>query len=101
MKRRKQKLQFFSLSLISSFFNIINWSINCVGNFRELCDIIAKSDEVLQRNSAHLTTVLETLDIQQHSLGFLAVLVAKFSLPHVSTYAVCTHFVLWLYGVKL
>lgn len=51
------------------------------GNFRELCEIIGKSDEVLQRNSAHLNTVLETLDIQQHSLGVLAVLVAKFSLP--------------------
>lgn len=54
-----------------------------LGNFRELCDIIGKSDEVLQRNSAHLNTVLETLDIQQHSLGVLAVLVAKFSLPQV------------------
>lgn len=54
------------------------------GSFRELCEVIGKSDEVLQRNSAHLSTVLETLDIQQHSLGVLAVLVAKFSLPQVS-----------------
>lgn len=57
---------------------------NLSGNFRELCEVINKSDEVLQRNSAHLNTVLETLDIQQHSLGVLAVLVAKFSLPPVS-----------------
>lgn len=28
-----------------------------------------------------MDNVLETLDLQQHSLGFLAVLVAKFNLP--------------------
>ncbi|PZC82023.1 COP9 signalosome complex subunit 3 isoform X2 [Helicoverpa zea] len=55
-------------------------TMSASGSFRELCEVIGKSDEVLQRNSAHLSTVLETLDIQQHSLGVLAVLVAKFSL---------------------
>lgn len=45
--------------------------------------MIGKSDEVLQRNSAHLNTVLETLDINQHSLGVLAVLVAKYATPQV------------------
>lgn len=33
--------------------------------------------ELLVRNPAHLSTVLETLDIQQHSLGVLAVMSAK------------------------
>lgn len=57
---------------------------NFSGNFRELYEMIGKSEEVLQRNSVHLNTVLETLDIQQHSLGILAVLLAKFSSPQVS-----------------
>lgn len=69
---------------IDSWLPIFWFSFHYItGNFRELCEIISKSDEVLQRNSAHLSTVLETLDIQQHSLGILAVLVAKFSLPQV------------------
>lgn len=53
------------------------------GLFREIVEMIGKSDEVLQRNSAHLNTVLETLDINQHSLGVLAVLVAKYATPQV------------------
>lgn len=57
--------------------------VNVIGNFRELSEIISKSDEILQRNSAHLNTVLETLDIQQHSLGVLAVLIAKYSASQV------------------
>lgn len=52
------------------------------GNFRELYDIISKSVEVLTKNGQHLDNVLETLDLQQHSLGILAVLCAKFSLPN-------------------
>lgn len=36
------------------------------------------------KNGQHLDNVLETLDLQQHSLGILAVLVAKFSLPNPS-----------------
>lgn len=55
-----------------------------VGHFRDLLELIGKSDEVLQRNAAHLNTVLETLNVQQHSLGVLAVLVAKYSNPQVS-----------------
>ncbi|KAL4719498.1 hypothetical protein ACJJTC_003356, partial [Scirpophaga incertulas] len=70
-------------SPLEQFVNNVR-TLSASGNYRELCEIIGKSDEVLQRNSAHLTTVLETLDIQQHSLGVLAVLVAKFSLPQGS-----------------
>lgn len=51
------------------------------GNFRELCELLNKSTEVLMKNGQHLDNVLETLDLQQHSLGVLAVLCVKFSLP--------------------
>ena len=43
------------------------------GNFHELADYLSKSMEMLDRNSGQLSNVLETLDIQQHSLGVLAV----------------------------
>ncbi|XP_011562449.2 COP9 signalosome complex subunit 3 [Plutella xylostella] len=65
-------------SPLEQFVNNVR-TMSASGNFRELCEIIGKSDEVLQRNTAHLNNVLETLDMQQHSLGVLAVLVAKFS----------------------
>lgn len=51
------------------------------GTYRELLDYLSKSNEVLVKNAQHLDNVLETLDLQQHSLGVLAVLSAKFSLP--------------------
>jgi COP9 signalosome complex subunit 3 len=50
-----------------------------LGNFKELAELLPKCSEVLSRNNQHLDTVLETLNVQQHSLGILAVLVAKFS----------------------
>lgn len=34
------------------------------------------------KNAPHLDNVLETLDLQQHSLGVLSVLCAKFNLPN-------------------
>lgn len=52
-----------------------------IGSLRELCEYLNKSSEVLLKNTQHLDNVLETLDIQQHSLGILAVLCAKFSIP--------------------
>lgn len=84
---RKGMCSVFSLLCI---FVLSTNNLIPTGNIRELCDIIHKSEEVLLRNSAHLNTVLETLDVQQHSLGVLAVLVAKFSLPPVSSIpAIC------------
>ncbi|KAI4472170.1 26s proteasome non-atpase regulatory subunit 3/cop9 signalosome complex subunit 3 [Holotrichia oblita] len=53
-----------------------------LGNYRELCDYLGKSNEVLLKNAPHLDNVLETLDLQQHSLGVLSVLCAKFNLPN-------------------
>lgn len=40
---------------------------------------MSKFSDVLARNGQHLDNVLETLELQQHSLGILAVLCAKFS----------------------
>lgn len=53
-----------------------------IGNFRELSEIISKSTDVLIKNGQHLDNVLETLNLQEHSLGILAVLCVKFSLPN-------------------
>lgn len=50
-----------------------------LGNYRELTEYLNVSIELLSKNSNILENVLETLDIQQHSLGVLYVLVAKFS----------------------
>ncbi|XP_077297976.1 COP9 signalosome subunit 3 isoform X2 [Arctopsyche grandis] len=54
------------------------------GSFSEVLELINKSQELLQRNNIHLNTVLETLDVQQHSLGVLAVLSARYSAPHAA-----------------
>ncbi|KAK9875852.1 hypothetical protein WA026_009639 [Henosepilachna vigintioctopunctata] len=49
------------------------------GTFRELVEYLSKTNEILQKNSQHLDNVLETLDFQQHSLGVLYLLCAKFN----------------------
>ncbi|XP_054286269.1 COP9 signalosome complex subunit 3-like [Macrosteles quadrilineatus] len=51
------------------------------GNFRDLVNMLNKSQDVLMRNGSQLDTVLEMFDLQQHSLGMLAVLNAKLTLP--------------------
>ncbi|MEQ2162158.1 COP9 signalosome complex subunit 3, partial [Goodea atripinnis] len=48
-----------------------------------LCELINKSGELLAKNLSHLDTVLGALDIQEHSLGVLAVLFVKFSMPNI------------------
>jgi len=50
-------------------------------NYRDLCELLNKSSELLVKNGQHMDTVLETLDLQQHTLGMLAVLSVKLSLP--------------------
>lgn len=54
-------------------------NISSQGNFKKLCDYLNDSQELLAKNGNILDNVLETLDNQQHSLGVLYVLVAKFS----------------------
>lgn len=68
-------------SALELFVNNVR-TLSTQGNFRELCEVISKSTNVLMRNGQHLDNVLETLDLQQHSLGILAVLCVKFSLPN-------------------
>lgn len=51
------------------------------GHFRDLCETIHSSTDVLIKGGPHLDNVLETLDLQHHSLGYLAVLCTKFALP--------------------
>ena len=41
--------------------------------FLELTDYLKRSNDLLRKNANHLTTVLETLDYNQHSLGVMAV----------------------------
>lgn len=57
----------------------------CLGNFRDLCNMLNKSTDILMRNGSQLDTVLEMLDLQQHSLGMLAVLCVKLALPPPNT----------------
>uniref|UniRef100_A0A8C9UA48 COP9 signalosome complex subunit 3 n=1 Tax=Scleropages formosus TaxID=113540 RepID=A0A8C9UA48_SCLFO len=49
----------------------------------QLCELINKSGELLAKNLSHLDTVLGALDVQEHSLGVLAVLFVKFSMPNI------------------
>ncbi|CAB3376108.1 Hypothetical predicted protein [Cloeon dipterum] len=65
-------------SALEQFVNSVR-SLSTSGSFRELAELLPKCSEVLTRNSQHLDNVLETLNVNQHSLGILAVLVAKFS----------------------
>lgn len=62
-------------------------NLSAQGNYVELCDHLNKSVEVLQRNPGQLDTVLESLDMTQHSLGYLAVLVAKLSQENIDNWA--------------
>lgn len=48
------------------------------GSWRELHEYLSKSLDVLMRNSENLDNVLDTLDLQQHSLGVLAIYMVKF-----------------------
>lgn len=54
------------------------WQVFCyltsTGQMTQLCELINKSGELLAKNLSHLDTVLGALDIQEHSLGVLAVL---------------------------
>lgn len=73
------KMHFFHM-LGSKRFNLRFFS----ANFRELTEYLNTSTELLAKNGNILDNVLETLDIQQHSLGVLYVLVAKFTNLSVS-----------------
>lgn len=63
-------------------FKLVKISRNLfLGNYRELAEYVSKANETLVKNAAHLDTVLETLNIQEHSLGVLSILCVKYTLP--------------------
>ncbi|CAO1415503.1 unnamed protein product [Diamesa serratosioi] len=63
-------------SALEHFVNNVR-TLTTSGNFRELVEFLNDSVDTLAKNSNILDNVLETLDIQQHSLGVLYVLIAK------------------------
>lgn len=53
-------------------------------NFAELIRYLNKSIDLLAKNWSILDNVLETLDMQQHTLGYLYVLLAKYTVSKCS-----------------
>lgn len=53
--------------------------VSVKGAFEELATHLLDSTEILAKNWNILDNVLETLDVQQHSLGVMYVLIAKFN----------------------
>jgi len=45
-----------------------------IGSFDQLSEYITKNGDILTKNSAHLEDVMQTLDLQEHSLGIMAIL---------------------------
>lgn len=74
--------RWWSFSLVPIYITSIlkkNQSAHNPGSYRDLVEYLNESAELLAKNGAILDNVLETLDMQQHSLGVLYVLVAKFT----------------------
>ncbi|XP_012871793.1 PREDICTED: COP9 signalosome complex subunit 3 [Dipodomys ordii] len=60
-------------SALEQFVNSVR-QLSAQGQMTQLCELINKSGELLAKNLSHLDTVLGALDVQEHSLGVLAVL---------------------------
>ncbi|GFS57964.1 COP9 signalosome complex subunit 3 [Trichonephila inaurata madagascariensis] len=56
--------------------------------YEPLHEFVSKSSSMLAKNAALLDDVLETLDIQEHSIGVMAVLCVKLTLPIVPDFEV-------------
>ncbi|KAH8322091.1 hypothetical protein KR059_002682 [Drosophila kikkawai] len=63
-------------SALENYVNQVR-TLSASGNYRELADELPESLSLLARNWSILDNVLETLDMQQHTLGVLYVLLAK------------------------
>jgi len=63
---------------LDQFVSVVS-TLSSQASFAELCDHLNKSAELLQRNPGQLDGILANLDPAQHSLGYLAVLVARIS----------------------
>jgi len=81
---------------LDQFVNAVQ-TYSSQANYAELCEHLNKSQEILQRNPGQLDGVLESLDMSQHSLGYLAVLVAKLGQDTTNTWqqilGLCDNFV--------
>lgn len=62
--------------------------VSHAGNPRDTLDSCKLAKDILAKNTNYLDNVLETLDIQQHTIGVMFVVVAKFSNITVSSAAV-------------
>jgi COP9 signalosome complex subunit 3 len=58
-------------------------NLSSQGSFDQLSEYISKNSEILSKNWTHLEDVMQTLDLQEHSLGIMAILCAKLSQPNV------------------
>lgn len=65
-------------SALESFVNSVR-SLSQSCNFTNLAETVSKTIDALSKNASHLDNVLATLDIQQHSLGVLGILIAKYN----------------------
>lgn len=63
---------------LEDFINNVR-SLSSQGQLSQLCDYMNKSWGLLSKNTTHLDTMLEALDIQDHSLGVLYILCVKVS----------------------
>ncbi|XP_043648697.1 COP9 signalosome complex subunit 3 [Drosophila teissieri] len=63
-------------SALENYVNQVR-TLSASGSYRELAEELPESLSLLARNWSILDNVLETLDVQQHSLGVLYVLLAK------------------------
>ncbi|EDV95814.1 COP9 signalosome complex subunit 3 [Drosophila grimshawi] len=63
-------------SALENYVNQVR-TVSAAGNYRELADELPESLSLLVRNWSILDNVLETLDMQQHTLGVLYVLLGK------------------------
>lgn len=85
-----------SASAMEQFVNTVR-TLSAQGNFHELGDYLSKQTEMLVRNHSQLGNVFETLDMQQHSLGMLAILTAKLSQNTISDWeSLYSHVVLFI-----
>ncbi|XP_054711885.1 COP9 signalosome complex subunit 3-like isoform X2 [Uloborus diversus] len=63
-------------------------SLSSQGSFEALCEFISKSTETLAKNAPLLDDVLQTLNLEEHSLGVLAILCVKFSFSTIPEFEV-------------
>ena len=52
----------------------LDCNVHVSGNYEQLGDYCGKMSDVLVKNAAHLEDVLATLNVQEHSIGYLTVL---------------------------